>query len=117
MTVNRHQIIVGLNDSRTKVQEFSTERLQKIVANVCKGYRVGFSVSGLEGGYFHDDGTFVKENSLCLTLIGSDDAMADEIAKDICAFFNQESVLVTRDTVECRFVRDSLDIDPALKKD
>lgn len=109
MEVSRYQIMVGLNDAQTRRQEFSTEQFQKILYNVCKGYHVAFSVSGLHGGYFHDDGMFVTENSLCLTLIGPDDRMVDEIAKDICAFFHQESVLVTRDTVECRFVRETLE--------
>ena len=108
MKTDRHQIFVGLNDSRTKEQRFATEQLERIVGNVCKGYRVGFSLSEMHGGYLQDDGTFVAENSLCLTLIGSDDALAEEIAKDICAFFHQESVLVTHDTIDCRFVRESL---------
>ena len=108
MQVDRYQIFVGLNDSQTREQEFSTEQFQKIICNVCKGYRVAFSVSNLQGGYFHDDGMFVAENSLCLTLIGADDTMVDEIAKDICAFFHQESVLVTHDTVDCRLVRESI---------
>ena len=109
MIVNKHQIFIGLNDSVTRQQMFSTEIFQKIVCNVCKGYRVAFSVSDLHGGYFHDDGTFVSENSLCLTLIGADDGMVDEIAKDICAFFHQESVMVTKTAEDCRFVQNSLE--------
>ena len=109
MEVNRYQIMVGLNDKRTRRQEFSTEQFQKILSSVCKGYHVAFSVNDLHGGYFHDDGMFISENSLCLTLIGPSDEMVDEIAKDLCAFFRQESVLVTRDTVDCRFVRETLE--------
>lgn len=109
MSINKYQIYIGLNDSVTRQQMHSTEIFQKIVCSVCKGYHVGFSVSELHGGYFHDDGTFVSENSLCLTLIGAADDMVDEIAKDICAFFHQESVLVTKVNEDCRFVQNSLE--------
>lgn len=111
MDTSRHKIYVGLNDSESKSQKYATEFFSKILCNVCKGYQVAFSVSELHGGYFHDDRTFVSENSLCLTLIGAEDYMADEIAKDLCAFFHQESVMVLRDTVDCRFVRETLDMD------
>lgn len=106
--INRYQIFIGLNDGETKKQEFGTEQFRKILCNVCKNYRLAFSVSEMHGGYFHESGEFVSENSLCLTLIGADDAIVDEIAKDVCAFFRQESVMVTQDTIHCRFVHESL---------
>lgn len=112
MITSRHSIYIGLNDAKSKNQEHSTERFLRILYNVCKGYEVSFSVSELHGGYFCKDSTFVNENSLCITLVGAEDALADEIAKDICAFFNQESVMVIRDNVECRFISEKLKIEP-----
>lgn len=108
METSRHMIYIGLNDSESRKQKYSTELFLSILRNVCIGYRVAFSVSELRGGYFHNDKTFVSENSLCLMLIGTDDTMADEIAKDLCAFFHQESVMVLRDTVDCRFISENL---------
>lgn len=110
MDTSRHMIYVGLNDSESRVQKHPTEVFLRILRNVCIGYRVAFSVSELRGGYFHNDKSFVSENSLCLTLIGADDTMADEIAKDLCAFFHQESVMVLRDRVDCRFISENLQI-------
>lgn len=107
-TVKRHQIFVGFNDAETKRQEFTSERIGKLLENVCRGYRVGFSISDLRGGYFHEDRYFVTENSACITLIGAEDALAEAVAKDLSAFLNQESVMVLTDTVNCRFLSDQL---------
>ena len=49
----------------------------------------------IEGGYFHDDGTWVDENTLLITLIGTPEKVVYEIAKDLCTFFRQESVMIT----------------------
>ena len=106
--VVRHQIFIGLNDGDTKEQKYDTEKFRKILEDVCRGYKIAYSVAPMQGGYFHEGGMFVSENSLCLTLIGADDYIVNEIAKDVCAFFNQETVMVTRDTVDCSFVHESI---------
>ena len=46
------------------------------------------------GGYFHEDGRYTEENTLMLTLMDLPEQVTEEIAKDLCAFFNQESVMV-----------------------
>lgn len=101
---SRYQVFVGLNDSSTKTQQFQTEKFQKVLCNVCKAYHIAFSVNELHGGYFHEDGSFVSENSLCLTLIGTEDDIVEEIARDVCTFFNQESVMVIRDKADHCFI-------------
>lgn len=53
----------------------------------------------IEGGYFHDDGTWVDENTLLVTLIGTPGKMVYKIAKDLCNAFNQESVMFTSNVV------------------
>ena len=106
--VRQTQIYVGLNDSDTYQQKFETEKYVSILKKVCKGYRVAFSMSLINGGYFHDDGTYVEENSLMLTLLDVDEKTVEEIAKDLCAFFHQESVMVSTSEAEVRFVKESL---------
>lgn len=106
--VRQTQIYVGLNDSDTYQQKFETERYISILKKVCKGYRVAFSMSLINGGYFHDDGTYVEENSLMLTLLDVDEQTIEEIAKDLCAFFHQESVMVSSSEAEVHFVKESL---------
>ena len=106
--VRQTQIYVGLNDSDTYQQKFETERYISILKKVCKGYRVAFSMSLINGGYFHDDGTYVEENSLMLTLLDVDEQTIEEIAKDLCAFFHQESVMVSSSEAEVHFVKESM---------
>jgi len=101
-------IYVGLNDSETGVQKFSTEKYLSILKNVCKSYRVAFSVQVINGGYFHEDGRYTEENTLTLTLMEVPEETVTEIAKDLCAFFNQESVMVTSSPSSVVFVHESI---------
>ena len=108
-TVRQTIIYVGLSDSDTHEQKYDTERYLSILKNVCKSYHVGFSVHSVSGGYFHDDGSYVDENSLVLTLLDADGAVVKEIAKDLCVFFHQESVMVTSGESEIFYVRENLE--------
>ena len=44
----------------------------------------------------------------CVTLIDVEKAVVGDIAKDLCAFFRQESVLVTESQIQAHFVRETL---------
>ena len=101
-------IYVGLNDSETGVQKFGTEKYLSILKNVCRSYQVAFSVQLINGGYFHEDGRYTEENSLRLTLMNVPEQEVMEIAKDLCVFFNQESVMVSSLTTSTIFVNEKL---------
>ena len=101
-------IYVGLNDSETGVQKFGTEKYLSILKNVCRSYEVAFSVQLINGGYFHEDGRYTEENTLKLTLVDISEEKTIEIAKDLCAFFNQESVMVTSSPSKVIFVNEKL---------
>ncbi len=107
--VNEAKIYVGLNDSFTHVQEHETEKYVSILKNVCRSYHVAFSMNIIDGGYFHDDGTYVEEKSLVLTLLDVKEDTVEEIAKDLCAFFNQESVMVSYSNASVHFVSERID--------
>ena len=98
------RLYVGLNDSQTKKQMFETEQYRDQLKELCFKYHVPFSIDTEEGGYFHDDGEYVEENTLVLTLIDTDKDIIENIAKDLCALFNQESVLVTEDEVKGYYI-------------
>ena len=89
------RIYVGLNDADTKAQKHETEKYINILKNVCRNYHVAFSVDIEQGGYFHDDGEYTEE---------PDRKIVREIAKDLCTFFHQESVLVTEDHIKGYFI-------------
>lgn len=60
-----------------------------------KNYNTPFSLQLMEGGYFHDDGTWVEENTLLVTLIGAPSKTVHGIAVDLCKAFHQETVMIT----------------------
>ena len=103
-------IYVGLNDSVTGVQKFSTDKYIAVLHNVCRNYKVAFSTYQINGGYFHEDGRYTEENTLVLMMIGVADNIVMEIAKDLCTFFNQESVMVSKSPCSVCFVKEKLDI-------
>ena len=101
-------VYVGLNDADTHRQESGTEKYISILKTVCRAYSVAFSFHTVSGGYFHEDGSYVEENTLVLTLMDAEDETIEEIAKDLCAFFHQESVMVTNAAAEVYFIRERL---------
>ena len=102
------KIYVGLNDSVTKTQIFETEKYISILRNVCFAYHTPFSFDVEEGGYIHENGEYTRETSLILSLIDVNRQTVNEIAKDLCVFFHQESVMVTEEHVQVYFVRETL---------
>lgn len=102
------KIYVGLNDAVTLKQLFANEEYTSVLKHICAGYRVPFSFSIIEGGYYHENGALTEENTLLITFIDLEDGVVDEIAKDLCAFFRQESVLVTTGEVTTRSIKESV---------
>ena len=103
------RIYVGLNDADAKRQLFETDKYLNVLRNVCKAYRIPFSFDVEEGGYIHENGEYTRETTLVLCLIDVEREIVDEIAKDLCAFFHQESVLITRDPVEVYYINETLE--------
>ena len=104
----KSEIYIGLHDATTKTQLFESEKYIKVLRNVCYSYKVPFSFSVQEGGYIYENGEYARENSLVLTLIDVEKSVVNDIAKDLCAFFRQESVLVTESEIQAYYVRESL---------
>ena len=103
-------IYVGLNDSESRQQKFDTEKYISLLKNVCQSYHVAFSMNTITGGYFHDDGTYVEENTLVLTMLNVKDETVQDIARDLCMFFHQESVMVTYSDAQVHFIRETIEI-------
>lgn len=103
------QVYIGLNDANTKKQERETESYLEILKKVCAEHGVPFSFDVINGGYIHDDGEYTEENTIILTFIDVDQETIDEIARDLCRLFNQESVLITTGRILVRSVSGSSD--------
>ena len=99
---------MGLNDAITKQQEYQTERYVDVMKQVCQSYRVPFSFIVSEGGYFHENGDSTQEKTLVICLIDPEKGIADAIARDLCFFFHQESVLITESKVRAYYIKEEL---------
>lgn len=102
--INRYTISVGLNDKDENIQKFQTERIIKLATNCCKAHDLAFSCYHQTGGYKPEHGGYVLENSIAIVLNDPDEAMVEELSQDLCAFLNQETVMVTVEQVECYFI-------------
>ncbi len=105
------KIYIGLNDSETLKQEHETARYVSILKTVCKNYKIPFSVSLAQGGYMHENGQYTEELTLILSMIDVERESVNAIAEDLCAFFHQESVLITEDRVRAYYINQSLQLD------
>ncbi|HBI51647.1 MAG TPA: hypothetical protein DDX72_02570 [Ruminococcaceae bacterium] len=105
----QYTIFVGLADRKTGFQKYSIEKYLSILKNVCGSYHVPFSFHSISGGYFHKDGRYIEENTLSLMLVDIPEKTVIEIAKDLCAFFNQESVMVTSSPTNIIFVNEHIE--------
>lgn len=103
------KIYVGLNDLTTNTQLFENEKYIRVLRNVCYSYKVPFSFGVQEGGYIYENGDYAQETSLVLTLIDVKKDVVDDIAKDLCAFFHQESVMVTESEIRAHFVSETIE--------
>ena len=79
-----------------------------IMNHVCLSYHVPFSYIVSDGGYFHENGEFTQEKTLVLCLLDPKEGVVDAIARDLCAFFHQESVLITESKVRAYFIKEEL---------
>ncbi len=107
----KYTIMVGTNDAKTLKKKVNIETATHIANNCLKAYQTAFSLYIVNGGYIHDNGAYVNEKSLAIVVIDppSEDVI-NEIAKDLCSFFNQESVVVTKEDIEYYYVSDQLKI-------
>lgn len=102
------KIYIGLNDAISKKQRFETEKYIGLLKTVCSSYHVPFSFFTQEGGYIHEDGEYTQETSIVVSMINVKKDLINEIAKDICVLFRQESVLITEDHVRAYCVSEKL---------
>ncbi|MBQ3865241.1 MAG: hypothetical protein II781_05315 [Clostridia bacterium] len=108
MTSYQTKIYVGLNDAISHEQRFETEKYISILQNVCRSYHVSFSMNQVSGGYMHENGDYVQENTLVLSLLDVPDEITRSIAEDLCVFFHQETVLVTKSPSEIYYISEKL---------
>lgn len=99
-----YQIIIGCNDSLIKSEYVKDHELSDIIVDFFARYNIDFSLLKINGGYLYNDGSFVLENGICVTIIGSIDEKILKIAKAFKMFMCQENVLVIKSKLDTKII-------------
>lgn len=98
-----YQIFIGCSDSQSRDEIISEENLRKITANFFEREKIDFTMLSAKGGYRHNDGTFITENTLCINIIGATDLDIIKLTKSLSMFMNQERSLIVKNKAETKF--------------
>ena len=99
-----YQIFIGCSDPQLRAELVSGDELRQTVADLFSRDKVDFSMLDAKGGYLHKDGSFVIEDSLCISIVGDSDLDITRLANSLSMFMNQESVLIVRNALETEFM-------------
>jgi len=99
-----YQIYIGCIDNQLRDQELvSEDELRDMVSSFFERNKIDFSIFSAKGGYLHDDGSFVTENTLCISIIGSSDETIIKLAKNLSMYMNQENSMVVKHNIQTKF--------------
>lgn len=94
--MQQHTLTIGLNDKDTYKQIYTTKQAIARISSVLQQHTSGYTIRQAQGGYTHDDGTFVTERTLIVDIIQNLPRKAiKQLINDIKApqCLNQESII------------------------
>lgn len=92
--------IKGLSDEvlskilKKQISEYNRHHVKDMLVSLSKHYNTGISIHPNDGLYVGEDNQFYDEKSFEAKIIGISSHQLENISKDICLLFFQESVLV-----------------------
>lgn len=102
-TNTEYQIYIGCRDSQLRDEIVSEDELRETVVQFFRKREIGFTILSVKGGYLHEDGMFISENTICINIIGADDLDIIKLAKSLKMFMNQEYSLVVKDVIKAQY--------------
>ena len=102
-TNTEYQIYIGCRDGQLRDEIVSEDELREMVVQFFRKREINFSIFSTTGGYLHEDGMFVSENTICINIIGSDELDIINLAKSLSMFMNQEYSLVVKDIIKSEY--------------
>lgn len=99
--MTKYILTIGLNDKDTKHQKYDIITSYQIIENILKQYTDGYTIYQTNGGYKHNDATFIQEISIRVELMFIDELTVRIIANKIKepTALNQETIAFEK--VEC----------------
>ncbi|MBQ9519678.1 MAG: hypothetical protein IJR59_07275 [Firmicutes bacterium] len=113
-----YQIFIGCADSQTYNEVVSDSELKEMVSMFFERNKINFSMLKVRGGYRHNNGRFITENSLCIDIVGISGLDIIKLAKGLSMYMNQECSLVTRNSLKTNLVfsKDNMDNNKLFEK-
>ena len=94
MTEKKYILNVGLNDKDSKIQKITTLEAYKMTENILLNNGLtGYTIYEGKGLYRHEDGSIVRENTLIIEILFTDDKTINNIISILKQVLNQESIL------------------------
>ena len=100
----KYVLSIGLNDKITKQPIMDGEQGKDYCRAVAKRYLEGCTTYACKGGYVHDDGFYVLEESVRLELFTNNYDVVKQIANDIKSELNQESIVLETIQSDVEFI-------------
>lgn len=98
-----YQIYIGCKDGQTKEEVVTEEELRNLICAFFEKKHIDFSLVPLKGGFLHDTGEYVIEDTLCINIITDNEEGIISLAKDLSMFMNQEYSLITKNNLYTQF--------------
>lgn len=100
----KYQLFIGCSDSQFRDAVVKEHELEEMVAFFFKSRSIDFTLTNVQGGYQHKDGSFVTEDTLLITIIGRPNFDIIKLAKSLSMYMNQETALIVRHSLKIRYV-------------
>ena len=97
--MEKYTLYIGLNDKITKLQKVSTFEAQKVVMNIVENFTEGGTIFEAQGFYTHESGVRVREATLRLELLFTDEKAVKNIVEAVKLSLNQESIAVQKEVI------------------
>ena len=97
----KYNIYVGMFDKDTKTQVLSNTEFLNTVRKVMRyNFIDNYTIIKAKGHYKHTDNTTVCEPSIIVEIIINYELFTDDIKRMLCKELNQESVLITKQSIK-----------------
>ena len=93
--LEKHTLLIGLNDKDTKKQIIKTSRAKSLIAQVCGDC----TMIDCTGVYTHNNGVQVKEKSVKVEMLFKNDNDVNEYAKALKKILNQAEIYIVKDYI------------------
>lgn len=102
--MEKYTLYLGLNDKDTKQQQIETIEAYKLCSGLLADTIGAGTISAAQGIYKHENGAVVIENTLRIEIIEAAADLVMQLCGTLKKLFNQESILVQRDSISNMFV-------------